>query len=166
MALEIERRFIVKGDEWKTFANEIEQLQQAYLSTNFDEWIVRMRIINQMKSEITLKAFAGRMTNHEFEYPIPLEDALAIWNLITKKIRKIRHKLNFGDDEWIVDCFQGKNYPLVLAEVELHSESKFVKQPSWCSKEITGIKKFSNAALAQLPISAWSIEERQSFNLS
>ncbi len=165
MAIEIERRFIVQKDEWKTFAKEAQELQQGYLCTNFEEWLVRVRIIDRKYSVITLKALKEGNTNYEFEYSIPFQDGQSIWDRIKKKLHKTRYFLDFDSHQWVVDCFQGENFPLVIAEVELSSENTWVKQPQWCSSEITGIKKFSNAALAQFPISTWSIEERESFNL-
>ncbi len=166
MPFEIERRFIVQGNGWKVLSKETQELQQAYLSTNFEDWVIRMRIINNKKSQLTLKKSADLMTNYEFEYPIPLKDALCLWKLSTKKLIKKRYQLNYGAGQWIVDCFQGSNYPLVLAEVELSSKDQVFKKPSWCGKEITGIKKLSNAALAQLPISHWPTKELQSFNIN
>ncbi len=165
MPVEIERRFMINGDGWKIFAKEMEEFQQAYLSTNFDEWVIRTRIINNTKSEITLKKSSELMINHEFEYPIPLKDALSLWDLSTKKLIKHRYQLDFRPGDWVIDCFMGNNYPLVLAEVELASKTEDVQKPSWCGQEITGIKKLSNAALAQLPLSDWSAKELQSFNL-
>ena len=67
MAIEIERRFIVKGDEWKSFAKKPKNFKQGYISTNFDEWVIRTRIINNKKSELTLKKYSDLMMNHEFE---------------------------------------------------------------------------------------------------
>ena len=165
MNLEIERRFIVKGDGWKSFSQELQELKQGYLSTNFEEWVVRIRIINETKSILTIKGLEGLMTNHEFEYHIPIQDALAMWGRISKKLHKKRYCLNLWPGKWVVDCFEDKNFPLVLAEVELNSEEEFIKKPHWCSHEVTGLKKFSNAGLAQLPISDWSTKELQSFNI-
>ncbi len=165
MGLEIERRFIVQGEEWKAFSQNAQELKQGYLSNNFEEWIVRVRIINEIKSEITLKALAEGISNYEFEYPIPFQDSLSIWNLITKKLTKTRYFLDVYSKKWIVDCFHEDNFPLVIAELELNSEQEHIEQPSWCSYEITGIKEFSNAALAELPIKTWSAKKRKRFNL-
>ncbi len=166
MKLEIERRFLVKGEEWQKLYTEAHELQQGYLSTNFEEWIVRVRIIDKNKSKITLKALAGIMSNYEFEYSIPLKDAESMLSLISKKLHKKRYFLTLGSKEWVIDSFLGSNYPLVIAEVELDSEKELVQKPNWCGNEVTGVKKFSNAALAQCPICDWPEEELQSFNLS
>ena len=166
MAFEIERRFIVQGEEWRTFAKEPQKFQQGYLSTNFEEWVIRIRIIDNKKAEITLKAKAEFMSNYEFNYPIPLKDALLIWKLTSQRLYKERYKLTYGPGEWCVDCFQGNNHPLVLAEVEMLSKEDFIKVPRWCCHEITDIKELSNAALASYPIQSWNIKERQNFNLN
>ncbi len=165
MPFEIERRYIIQDDGWKVLTKEMQEFHQAYLSTNFDEWVIRTRIINNKESEITLKKSSELMINHEFEYPIPLKDALCLWDLSTKKLIKHRYQLDLSPGDWVIDCFMGNNYPLVLAEVELSSKAEVVQKPSWCGQEITGIKKLSNAALAQLPLSDWSSQELQSFNL-
>ncbi len=165
MAFEIERRFMIQGEGWKVFAKEMQKFHQAYLSTNFDEWIIRTRIINNKKSELTFKKSSELMISHEFEYPIPLQDALCLWDLSTKKLIKHRYILDFRPGDWVVDCFMGDNYPLALAEVELSSKTEVIEKPSWCGEEITGIKKLSNASLAQIPISDWSPKELQYFNL-
>ena len=88
-----------------------------------------------------------------------------IWNIIKHKLHKKRYLLNYKPGKWIIDCFQGKNYPLVLAEVELESEDELVIKPNWCDIEISSVKKLSNAALAQHPIADWSKEELKVFNL-
>ncbi len=167
MALEIERRFIVEGNEWKSCASKPKSIKQGYFSTNFEEWIIRIRIINNEKSIITFKALANLFTNKEFEYSIPIEDALSIWDGMSKKVIKQRYKLNYGEKgEWIIDCYEGDNYPLVVAEVELDSEKEIIEKPSWCNLEITGIKKLSNAGLANNPISSWTQEELKKINLA
>ncbi len=165
MALEIERKFIVQGNEWKNFSTEVQDFQQGYLTNSFEEWVVRIRIINNKYSQLTLKSLKDEITNFEFEYPIPIADGIDIWKIINQKIIKKRFLLNFNSQKWVVDVFEGLNYPLVLAEVELDSKSQIIEKPSWCTSEVTTIKKFSNASLAQYPIGNWSIQERESFNL-
>ena len=166
MAIEIERRFIVEGDEWKSFAKNPKSFKQGYLSTNFDEWITRIRIIDDKESEITLKARESSIRNREFSYPIPIRDAFLIWKSISLKIIKTRYILNYGPGEWIVDCFQDKNHPLIVSEVEMKSEKDFIKMPIWCVREITGIRSLSNASLANSPICDWKAEDRNDLFLS
>ncbi len=165
MAIEIERKFLIQSDEWKRFANEPDYFRQGYLTTNFLEWVVRIRIINEEKSFLTVKKSSSLITNYEFEFEIPLKEAEAIWSLLKHKLLKKRYSLNINNESWVIDCFIEENSPLVVAEIELDSpETEFI-QPSWCQMEVTGLKKFSNAALAKQPISQWNIQELQKFNL-
>ncbi len=165
MALEIEKRFLVTGDDWKEHAISSMQIRQGYLSINFEEWVVRVRIIDNKQSFIGLKSSLNGTINTEFEYKIPIEDAESIWNNLNHKLKKIRFNLNFNNASWVIDCFQDKNYPLKIAEVELENSQSIVSTPNWCGEEITGQKHLSNAALARLPISNWSLKELKIFNL-
>jgi len=54
MALEIERRFLIKNDNWKQFINKKVYIEQGYLSKSIDGWIIRVRLIGK-NSKITLK---------------------------------------------------------------------------------------------------------------
>ena len=64
-----------------------------------------------------------------------------------------------------MDCFEGRNAPLVLAEVELSAVDASVSIPSWCGLEITGESRWSNAVLAAQPLQSWSDAERRRFGL-
>ena len=165
MSIEIERRFIVEGELWKKYASKPKLLKQGYLSINFEEWVIRLRIIDDKESFLTLKSRIGERRNYDLEYNIPYKDAELIFESISRKVFKKRYSLNFSPGEWIVDCFEGTNKSLVLAEVALPSEEVSIPIPNWCSKEITGIKKFSNASLATNPISNWNMKERQIFDI-
>ena len=165
MAIEIERRFLVKGDKWKDLAQNPQYLRQGYLATSIEYWTVRIRIIEENKAWITLKSPAEDISMHEFEYSIPLDDAESIWNLVQYKITKTRYKLNLKYGEWIIDCFHNHNSPLVIAEVELASSNEKIQIPNWCYQEITSNKKLSNAALALNPVSTWSEGSRRAIHL-
>jgi len=160
MAIEIERRFFVKNDNWKSQVLFSEDFSQAYLNASADAWTVRIRITNQDRSYITLKSSLNGLSNYEFEYSIPIKDAMELLNLSKYKITKTRHQLKVNNKNWVVDTFEGLNSSLIIAEVELNSESEKFKIPSWCGQEITGIKSFSNASLAKTPISELSIKDR------
>ena len=124
MAIEIERRFLVNSTDWKPFSNSASNFHQGYLLSNQNKWAIRVRIINEVKSLLTLKSSASKLTNHEFEYEIPLEDGKSLMMLCEYKISKPRHQLNIDNTEWVVDCFHEKNSPLILAEIELNSPLK------------------------------------------
>ena len=160
MGIEIERRFLVKNEDWKSQVLLSEDFSQAYLTSGLDEWTVRVRIIDSKKSYITLKSSLNGLINNEFEYSIPIEDAIELLNLSKYKIKKTRHQLKINEKCWIVDTFLGLNSSLKIAEIELKSKSETILIPSWCAQEITGIKSLSNASLAKTPISEFSIKDR------
>tara|TARA_B100001250_G_C19795510_1_gene788530 strand:- start:1395 stop:1895 length:501 start_codon:yes stop_codon:yes gene_type:complete len=165
VAVEIERRFLVKGSEWKKHIEQKEEFKQGYLSTNFDQWIVRFRIIDNKKSFMTIKKSIGEMTSNEFEWDIPLKEAENIWNLISYKVIKKRYTVIINGLSWVVDCFEDKNSPLIIAEIELPSTDINIVKPSWCTVEVTHMKELSNAALSRFPLSRWKKENLVSLNL-
>ncbi len=160
MALEVERRFLVEGEQWRELAGQAVWLSQGYLTSHKDEWTVRVRINSRGQAWLTMKFQAEGFATYEFEYPIPTVDAESILELIPKKIVKTRYAINLNQGKWVVDCFEGENAPLIIAEVEIANTEAIIEQPTWCGKEITGEYLWSNAALAQNPISEWSIESR------
>ena len=160
MGIEIERRFLVKNEDWKSQVILSEDFRQAYLNSSIDEWTIRVRIIDRNQSYITLKSYLNHLINHEFEYSIPIQDAIELFNLSKHKITKTRYQLKIDRKDWVVDSFKGLNSSLTIAEIELNSESEQIQIPAWCEKEITGIKSLSNASLAKKPISELSISDR------
>ena len=160
MALEIERRFLVRGEEWRLIAEKGKGLRQGYLASSVGGWTIRVRIIAQEEAWLTLKKQAKGIANHEFEYLIPLHEAESIWELITHKLTKTRYELNLKGGNWVVDTFHGKNSSLVIAEVELSTDKENFQKPTWCGEEITGQYQWSNASLAEKSIWEYSVHSR------
>ena len=160
MGIEIERRFLVENEDWKSHVIHSENFNQAYLNSSLDEWATRVRLIDNEKAYLTLKSSLNGLINHEFEYLIPIKDAAELIKLSKYKITKTRYELKINKKNWVVDLFYGSNFSLTIAEIELNSESEEIQVPSWCGKEITGIKSLSNASLAKTPISELSIKDR------
>ena len=160
MGIEIERRFLVENEDWKSQIIIREDFSQAYLTSSADEWATRVRIINNQKGYITLKSSLNGLTNYEFEYLIPIKDAIELIKLSNYKITKTRYQLKINNKNWVVDLFDGSNSPLKIAEIELNDEFEEIQIPSWCGQEITGIKSLSNASLAKTPISQFSVKDR------
>ena len=160
MGIEIERRFLVENEDWRSQVIASENFNQAYLNESSPEWTIRIRIINNNQAYITLKSSLNGFTNYEFEYEIPIQDAIELFNLSKNKITKTRYQLKINKKIWVVDFFYGSNSSLKIAEIELTSESESIKIPLWCGQEITGIKSLSNASLAKTPISELSIKDR------
>tara|TARA_Y100001968_G_C19256589_1_gene667123 strand:- start:137 stop:631 length:495 start_codon:yes stop_codon:yes gene_type:complete len=160
MSLEIERRFIVKGDNWKEFIQNSQELKQGYLANSKKEWTIRVRIVDKKQSLLTLKHPKEGIIRHEFEYIIPISDGLSIFEMSNFSLSKTRHELFFNHQKWIIDCFKFNNYPLVIAEIELNRINQSIEIPSWCSSEVSHLKEFSNAMLAKSPISTWPIGKK------
>ena len=160
MALEIERRFLLKNDNWKEFITKKIYIEQGYLSKSLDGWITRIRCTGK-NSKITLKKHIKGFTNFEFEYPIPTRDGEKIMSNLSNIIKKERFFLKFEKKSWIVDCFKEKNYPLEIAEIELSNEEEDVSLPPFISKEITGQKHYSNFSLAKKPFSEWKDDHQK-----
>ncbi len=154
MAIEIERRFLLKNDNWKEFITKKIYIEQGYLSKSLDDWIIRIRFSGK-KSKITLKKYIKGFTNFEFEYSIPRSDAETIMSNLSSIIKKERFFLEVEKKSWVIDCFKENNYPLEIAEIELSDEKEDLLLPSFISKEITGLTNYSNFSLANNPFSQW-----------
>ena len=157
MALEIERRFLTKNDNWKKFITKKILIEQGYLSKSLDDWIIRIRFTGK-DYKIALKKHIESFTNFEFEYSVPRKDGETIMSNLSKTIKKERYFLEIEKKSWIIDCFKENNYPLEIAEIELSNEKEILSLPSFISKEITGLKHYSNFSLANKPFSEWKNE--------
>jgi len=155
MAFEIERRFLIKNDNWKEFINKKVYIEQGYFSKSIDGWIIRVRLIGK-SSKIALKKHIKSFTNFEFEYFIPRSDGEKIMSNLSNTIKKERFFLEVEKKSWIIDCFKAKNYPLEIAEIELSKEEEDLRLPSFISEEITGLLHYSNFSLTRKPFSEWN----------
>ena len=167
MALEIERRFLIAADAdgWLHRAQAPQPLRQAYLAASADGVTVRVRLQEGGKAWLTLKAAADSsgLVRHEFEYAIPVVDAEALWSLAPHRLAKTRYALDLDGGDWVVDCFEAENAPLLIAEVELPRADIPLAIPEWCGQEITGDGRWSNAQLAHRPLQHWSELDRRRF---
>ena len=154
MALEIERRFLIKNNDWRKFITKKTEIEQGYLSKNLDDWIIRIRFTGK-DFKIALKKHIKSFTNFEFEYSIPRKDGQIIMSSLSNTIKKERFFLEVEKKSWIIDCFKENNYPLEIAEIELSREDENLSLPSFISEEITGLKHYSNFSLTNKPFSKW-----------
>ena len=157
MAIEIERRFLIKNDNWKEFITEKIFIEQGYLSETIDNWIIRIRFTGK-DFKIAFKKHIKSFTNFEFEYSSPQKDGEIIMSNLSNTIKKERFFLEVEKKSWIIDCFKENNYPLEIAEIELSNENEELSLPSFISKEITGLTHYSNFSLANKPFSKWKDE--------
>ena len=104
MAIEIEKKFIVKNDNWKNFVSNKFIIKQAYLSEN-NQITTRIRITPN-NAYLTLKGIQTNISRTEFEYQIPINDAKYLFSMSNHQIFKTRYILNHFNDEWVVDVFE------------------------------------------------------------
>jgi len=154
MAVEIERKFLVRGDDWRPGASG-EHYRQGYLST-VPERTVRVRVIADA-GYLTIKGATLGATRSEYEYTIPVEDAHAMLDSLCLRplIEKIRHTLEYRGLVWEIDEFAGDNAGLVIAEVELGSEDQAIALPEWVGDEVTDDLRYYNASLVANPYRNW-----------
>ena len=155
MAKEIERKFLVAHQAWRESVNTIHVYRQGYLSYD-SERTVRVRA-TEVTGYLTIKGITEGLTRDEFEYEIPLADALALLQLCERPaIEKKRYIVPNGAHVWEVDVFEGVNEGLVVAEIELGSEDEAFDKPNWLVNEVSGDRKYSNSALNLHPFKDWS----------
>ena len=155
MALEIERKFLICSDEWRTQVTHRELLRQGYLSSG-SQCSIRARVAGE-QAWLNLKARRSGMTRLEFEYPIPVADANEILDELAQGpiLEKYRHLIPAGEYVWEVDEFLGANAGLIVAEIELPSENAQFGRPSWLGQEVTEDERYYNFNLAQKPYGEW-----------
>jgi CYTH domain-containing protein len=154
MGTEIERKFLMKDDAWRSLAKGT-KYRQGYLNST-KERVVRVRTIDD-KGFLTIKGITTGATRVEYEYEIPDAEATAMLDELCEKplIEKNRYKIAFGGFTWEVDEFFGENQGLIVAEVELESEDQPFEKPDWIGEEVTGDPKYFNSNLIQNPYLKW-----------
>ncbi|WET02690.1 CYTH domain-containing protein [Flavobacterium sp. YJ01] len=154
--VEIERKFLVKSDDFKTQAFAQNKIAQGYLSS-VPERTVRVRIKGH-KGFITIKGIGQNsgMSRFEWENEIPLDEAQELLKLCEKgKIEKTRYEIKAGIHVYEVDEFYGENEGLVMAEIELNSEDEVFEKPEWLGEEVTNDQRYYNAYLSKNPFKDW-----------
>lgn len=151
MPLEIERKFLVTSDGWRTAALDAGvPIRQGYLAPGgADAPSVRVRLIGG-EARLTVKS-PGLLVRAEFEYPIPVADAAAMFDtgLCAPLVEKRRTRVAHDGLVWEVDVFAGHLAGLVLAEVELSAADQALRLPGWVGQEVTGDPRYQNSALAR-----------------
>ena len=154
MGVEIERKFLVTGDAWRTLG-EPALLRQGYLSLD-PARTVRVRIENG-SGMLTIKGKNSGATRGEWEYPIPVDEAGELLDTLcaTPLVEKFRTRVTVGNHVWEVDEFLGANKGLLVAEIELAAEDEIFLLPEWVGTEVTGDVRYYNSSLIKLPFSLW-----------
>jgi CYTH domain-containing protein len=144
---EIERKFLVDAarlDCIKEFPSKV--IKQAYIQ-NEAERSVRVRTKGE-KAFLTIKSGKTALNRDEFEYEIPVADALEMFERLGLKVlSKMRFLVPFGNHTWEVDVFEGKLKGIVVAEIELSSEDELFEKQDWILKEFTEDSSYLNTNL-------------------
>ena len=170
MAKEIEYKFIIDKEK---FLNEEKQKvkvlhsRQGYFTVKEDS-VSSFRIAllehfypNEWTDAIlNIKGKRIGATRTEIETELPYEEGEQLFNMTTDRIEKTRYKVpakvkNFNNCKWEVDIYEGKNFPLAVAELELPAEDIEFEKPDWVLQDVTSEDKFYNANLAKYPFSEW-----------
>lgn len=152
MAIEIERKFLIVGDAWRSAPAVY--FCQGYLNRS-KERTVRIRVAGE-QGYLTIKGATSGVSRAEFEYEIPLADAQQMLTLCDGPlIEKYRRKISYEGMLWEVDEFLGENQGLVVAEIELESEYQKFAKPDWVGEEVTQDARYYNSNLSAQPFCKW-----------
>ena len=152
MGVEIERKFLVTSDAWRTGAPT--RFTQGYLNRDAES-TVRVRVAGE-QAWLTVKGKTQGLSRVEYEYPIPLADAQELLKLCKAPLIEKKRWL-FTQDEmtWEIDEFMGVSAGLVIAEIELEHEAQTFTLPEWVGKEVSNDTRYFNSNLSKRPFSAW-----------
>ena len=158
--MEIERKFLVKGSDFKQQARSSSHIQQGYLCSGKGKTIrVRSR---DDKAYLTIKgpSLNGGLSRYEFEKEITLDEANHLFQLCEPGIiDKRRYLVDYEGHTFEVDEFYGDNEGLVMAEIELNAPDESFKKPDFIGTEVTGDRRYYNAHLRQNPYKLWKDEQ-------
>ncbi|OGR12413.1 MAG: adenylate cyclase [Desulfobacterales bacterium RIFOXYA12_FULL_46_15] len=155
MGVEIERKFLLKGDRWRSLGHPVRYCQ-GYLNRS-KERTVRVRMEGE-KGYLAIKGISRGVKRIEYEYEIPEADCRAMLNGLVEKpvIEKNRTRIEYKGMVFEIDEFFGENQGLIIAEVELESEDQTIELPDWIGREVTHDPRYYNSNLVLYPYTKWS----------
>ncbi len=153
MAKEIERKFLIRNEDWRRATTSKTPFRQAYIAS-MDDRSVRVRIKNDRDALLTIKVGLNALVRDEYEYAIPLADAEELLKAaLGIVIEKTRYTVDYEGFVWEIDVFGGIYQGLTVAEVELSHEKDCPPPPAWLGREVTGDQRYSNQYLAMTDLS-------------
>ena len=160
MGIEIERKFLVVSDVWRSEVQRCMEMRQGYLAGEGGRASVRVRLEGD-QARLNIKAAVIGAARAEYEYGIPMEDARTLLaTLCIGTLEKTRHYIEREGLIWEVDEFLGANAGLIVAEVELQSVDQVIKLPTWLGRELTDERRYYNHHLALHPYTTWPDADR------
>lgn len=154
--IEIERKFLVTSEDYKSESHKQTRIIQGFLNTD-PQRTVRVRL-KENKGVLTVKGLSSNdgLSRFEWEKDISSKDAEALLKLCEKGvIDKVRYEIKFGQHMFEVDEFFSDNSGLIIAEVELSHEDEVFDKPDWLGKEVTGDIRYYNSQLSKDPFNSW-----------
>jgi adenylate cyclase len=160
MGIEIERKFLVRHEGWRGGVTKSVRIRQGYLDTE-KQCSVRVRISGDC-AWLNIKSATIGASRQEFEYEIPLADAVVMLESLCRKplVEKVRHFVTVAGVVWEIDVFEGENEGLVVAEIELEHPDKDFGKPDWLGLEVTHDERYYNNFLSSRPFRRWPEAER------
>lgn len=160
MPLEIERKFLLRSDAWRSEVGRARRMAQGYLVNTGGRTSIRVRVAGD-DARLNIKAAVVGAARAEFDYPVPLTDAQEMLDTLSVgRVEKTRHFIERDGLIWEIDEFHLENEGLVVAEVELTSVDQAIITPDWLGSEVTALSRYYNHQLALRPFSQWSQTER------
>jgi len=156
MPIEIERKFLLKNQDWREKVSYAYRIRQGYFG-EVGKASIRIRIQDK-KANINIKSATLSMTRQEYEYEIPLNEAEEMLNQLCKQpqVDKTRFIVEQPPHRWEIDEFYGENEGLLVAEIELNDEAEVFEKPAWIGEEVTEDPRFYNVNLIKHPYKDWS----------
>ncbi len=155
MPLEIERKFLLKNDNWRNACTKGKKYIQGYL-TGSELASVRVRLQDN-DAYLNIKSMTLGIVRSEYEYAIPKEDALDMLDNLCAKplISKMRYDVFVNKNKWEIDVFEGDNAGLIVAEIELDSIDEKIILPDFIAEEVSGDVRYYNVNLVEHPYNQW-----------
>ncbi|NJM11681.1 MAG: CYTH domain-containing protein [Synechococcaceae cyanobacterium SM1_2_3] len=156
MGTEIEHKFLICDERWRSQVERSARMRQGYLTSNA-RCSARVRIADGY-GFLNLKSGTIGIQRSEYEYPIPLAEAEEILDTLCEKplLEKTRHYLHFGAHLWEIDEFSGDNAGLIVAEIELSRPDEPFARPDWLGADVSHDLRYYNSQLARHPYRTWS----------
>lgn len=155
MAIEIERKFLLQNDTWKSVARPGVRYRQGYLCDSGPA-SVRVRIGGQ-QAYLNIKSATLGVQRSEYEYEIAMEEAEELLAQLARKplVEKTRYCVAHAQHIWEIDVFEGDNAGLVVAEIELRSADESFERPPWLGAEVSDDPRYYNVCLVEHPYKDW-----------
>lgn len=155
MAIEIEHKFLLANDNWRNEVTHSSYYKQGYLSQDKNS-TVRIRVSDQ-EAWLVIKGATIGISRPEYTYDIPLHEAHQMLDKLCEKplIEKVRHFITRSEHIWEIDEFKGENEGLVVAEIELSSESEAFEKPEWIGADVSYDARYYNSNLSNHPYQSW-----------